>query len=111
MSSSTRSIPRAKTKKRVVAEENEELLMEAWRQDEQMMIEKEMKADTSLIYCILYNKCGKLSIPYIVNMNFNGRSKNVHIDWNFTITVASCISFIIPKVVCTSLYIFNESLL
>jgi hypothetical protein len=27
----------------VVAEENEEMLMEAWRQEEQMMIEKEMK--------------------------------------------------------------------
>ena len=27
----------------VVAEENQELLMEAWRQEEQMMIEKEMK--------------------------------------------------------------------
>ena len=43
MALSTRSIPRAKTKKRVVAEENEELLIEAWRQEEQMMIEKEMK--------------------------------------------------------------------
>ena len=27
----------------MVAEENEEMLMEAWRQEEQMMIEKEMK--------------------------------------------------------------------
>ena len=27
----------------VVAEENKELLMEKWRQEEQMMIEKEMK--------------------------------------------------------------------
>ena len=33
----------------VVAEENREVVMEGWRQEEQMMIEKEMKV------CILYS--------------------------------------------------------
>ena len=55
-------------------------------------------------------KCSQ-EIPYLqwnlVNMNSRGPSKNVHFIRDFTLTVASCISFIVSgdfKVVCIKQY-------